>query len=144
MNASLAKVVKAEELAEHLVLHLAAVGCDGAAQILHCGVGVGGIVAVGVHHQQWARGSVKSCHVVLTHAEDVDHLHVLCAHRYVLHLLQPSQRHHVFLIDAVVDFVGVGVHLLFIEKSTGDGALRSARAFLADDQLYATALCSHL
>ena len=140
MYSALAVVADAQQFAEQFLLHLRRVRRNRALEVFHGGVLIVVVVAVGVQHQQRARRAPEAGDVIHTEVQLLDHLHLLTGHTDVLHLLQPAQGNNVLLIDLVVHFLGVALHLTFVEHAVSQGALRRGGFFLADKQFHTPAL----
>ena len=140
MEAAHTEIHRGEELGIEEVFQLTSQRSDGALQVLHRGVGVIVVVAVGVEHEQRTRSSIVASDVIHRDAEHIHHLHVLRRHGDRYYLVQALQRHHILHIDAVVDLVGILVGCLLVEPTLRQSTCHGGGFLLTDEHFHTTAL----
>ena len=112
---------------------------------LHRGILIVIVVRVGIEHQQGTRTAEISCYVIVSTAELLEHLHLLCIHRDVLHLIKSTDSQHVLTsIHLLLQLLSVLVHLALVHHSECERALTAGGFLLTDEQFHAPALCSRL
>ena len=106
-----------------------------------CGVGVGGVVRVGVEHEERTGCAKESGHVVQSHVHVLHQLHVLCAHADRHNLVETSEAHDVLVVDFLIDLFGVALHLPWVKEPLRDRTVAACGWLLSDEGFHASSLC---